>query len=227
MRTSLRLEALGQKSIAVPVLSARQISPTESYGSPHAIVFTSVNGVRFHERYEDMAEVPVFTVGNRTARAARECGYRNVHSADGDVTDLEQLVRAHMPIGSDILHLSARAPAGDLVNALVSAKYEARRVSVYATQAVPRARLDHVLSRLREIDGILIHSPRAAAIVADALRNKTGFWPGRAICISPAAASAFEIDEVGEVQIAERPTESALLNLVKSGHENILPNEPD
>jgi uroporphyrinogen-III synthase len=57
-----------------------------------ALAFTSVNGVEAFARLSAERRSPVFAVGDRTARAAREAGFADVVSADGDVEALAALI---------------------------------------------------------------------------------------------------------------------------------------
>ena len=213
--TAIRLREMGFCALTVPVLKPRAVRTSWPQDNPDALVFTSAHGVRFHNFDGNMLELPVFTVGDRTARAAISAGYRNVRSASGDVRDLEHLVHQEIPVGRIVFHCSARQPAGYLVGNLKRAGYEARRVPVYETQAVPLDELTAVLVPLQNIDGILIHSPRAGRIVRQFIeRFPTGF-AGSIYCISSDAAARFAGLPDARIRIAERPDENSMLRFLQ------------
>jgi len=189
--TAARMSEMGFCALTVPVLKPRAVRTVWPQGIPDTLVFTSAHGVRFHDLDRKMLSLPVFTVGDRTARAAISAGYRDVRSASGDVRDLEHLVRQEIPVGETVFHLSTRQPAGDLVGNLKRAGYEARRISVYETRAVPVSELYAALAPPKSFDGILVHSPRAGRIVKQVIDGFPTGFAGSIYCISSAAAVPF------------------------------------
>lgn len=213
--TAARLREMGFCALTVPVLKPGAVRTDWPEGIPDALVFTSAHSVRFHDLDRKMLGLPVFTVGDRAARAAMSAGYRDVQSASGDVRDLEHLIRQGLPAGRTLFHYSARQPAGDLVGNLKKAGYEARKIPVYETRAVPVDELTAALVSLKSIDGILVHSPRAGRIVRQVIDGfPTGFG-GSIYCISPAAAAPFAGLSGARIRIADRPGEDSLLRLVQ------------
>jgi uroporphyrinogen-III synthase len=213
--TAARLREMGFCALTVPVLKPRAVRTVCLQGTPDALVFTSAHGVRFHDLDRKMLKLPVFTVGDRTARAAISAGYRDVRSASGDVRDLEHLVRQEIPVGETVFHLSARQPAGDLVGNLKKAGYETRNIPVYETGAVPVAELTAALVPLKNIGGILVHSPRAGRIVKQVIDGFPTGFAGSIYCISLAAAVPFAGLSRARVRVADRPDEDSMLRLVQ------------
>ena len=214
-----RLRPYAQRVLAVPVLASHAIPSRWPAEPPDALVFTSINGVRYHQAQPEFSSCPVLAVGDRTAQAASSAGYSDVRSAGGDVRDLERLVCDTIPRGRRILHLSARRPAGDLVGRLASAGYDAKRLPVYATQPVSSATLAQTLPSMTTIDGILIHSPRAGRLVRSFLATTRSKFHGSIYCISHAAAAPFDGLLGVRVIAAAQPTEDALLHLVAAASQ--------
>lgn len=71
-----------------------------------------------------------------------------------------------MSAGSDILHLSAAQPAGNLLEMLNEDGFVARRRYVYEAVHTGTRDPEEVAARLSQIATILIHSPRAGRYVA-------------------------------------------------------------
>ncbi|WP_082545407.1 uroporphyrinogen-III synthase [Sphingomonas sp. Root50] len=208
--TARRLQAAGWEPIVQPVMTVSPIVNCAPMAVPDALVFTSLQGVRLHPFFPSLAKLPVFAVGDRTARFARIRGYSNVLSASGDVHDLRALINHHMPARSEILHISALQPAGDLLGMLRRDGFLARRRCVYQTIDAPVIDLEWAVGALPDISHILIHSPRAGLRVATILRKEYHMWHGTIACISPAAARPFSKLPV-TTTIANAPTEAALL----------------
>ena len=87
-RTAELLREMGCGVLTVPVLRTCAVQSRWPAELPEALVFTSLNGVRYHQPRPELLELPVLTVGNHTGQAALAVGYRNVRSANGDVHDL-------------------------------------------------------------------------------------------------------------------------------------------
>lgn len=214
-RTAERLLEMGCGVLTVPVLSTCALQWHWPAEMPEAVVFTSPNGVRYHQPRPELLDHPIFTVGDRTALAASSVGYRDVRSADGDVRNLEYLICSAMPPEGTILHLCARQPAGDLVGNLNRVGYDARRVAVYETRAVPVAELLEALPPLENIGGILVHSPRAGRNVREVIDGSPVCFTGTIYCISRAAAAPFRGLRDARIAVADRPNEDAMLHLIQ------------
>src|SRR5204863_6335298 len=131
-----------------------------------AALMTGANAVRFlrqHARAAAILATPLYTVGKRSAEAAREAGFARVQSADGDARDLVKLVTRSVPAPGPLLYLAGEDRAGDIDGDLVAAGYRVRTAIVYRASndgALPEA----VAQALRAgaIDGVLHFSRRTA-----------------------------------------------------------------
>jgi uroporphyrinogen-III synthase len=198
-----------------PLLTVRDLGAGIDLTGVAALAFTSVNGVAAFARLHGDRDRPVFAVGDRTARAAREAGFTEVASADGDVEALAALVqRAAARLSGSVLHPSALEPAGDLVSLLAAVGVGARRLAVYET--IDRDPSPATLAELDDLEAVLLHSPRAARSLARRLAERPA--PNlRVLCLSPAVARPLEaLARAGglkSVTSAPHPTETALLAL--------------
>ncbi len=210
--TERRLRSLGHKVIKVPVLDIERVEPSVPVAPPDAIVFTSGHGVSHHRFRDDWTQVPVYTVGDHTGRAALGAGYRDVRSAKGDVTDLQKLIVTTLARPAHVVHFSAEQPAGDLRVYLEMSGYEATRQVVYRSRPVGDADLGRAIGALPRLDSILVHSPKAARRVAELVAAYN--WSGRVFCISEACAAELRHLPALRVTAAPRPTEESLVHVV-------------
>jgi len=90
--TARRVEALGFTALVDPLLEIRFLEPTVDLAGIAALAFTSANGVEAFARLSAARDLPVFAVGEATARAARSMGFAEPVSADGDVEALAALI---------------------------------------------------------------------------------------------------------------------------------------
>lgn len=208
--TAAKVAALGFTSIIDPLLEVAPIAASIDLGGVSALAFTSANGVQAFSGLTDARSPPVFAVGRATASAAREAGFAQVSSADGDVEDLARLISEVSP--GPILWAGAREPAGDLVAALNQAGVAARGVAVYET--IERAPSEATLALLDQPLTVLLHSPRAARRLAQTLHRRPA-RALRALCLSEAVAAGLpRLDDPSSVACAPRPDETALLSLL-------------
>lgn len=219
-RTAARLALLGHQSLIDPVIEIEPMQPTKPVGEFAALVFTSANAVRLTAQSDVLkayALLPVFSVGTHTAEVARECGYRDVAAAAGDVNALHTLLAAELPASSRVLHPSGEDRAGDLPALLTHANVSVETIVIYRARA--RASLNDATIesvRGRKIDAVLHYSPRSAAIfvqLAEAAGIGADFRQMRHLCLSPAVAEPLKAFGIS-AEIAAAPEEAALFELV-------------
>lgn len=218
--TVKRLAAAGYDAIGAPVLDVVPLAVPPVVEVPDALILTSLNAVRLHRFVPALADLPVFAVGDRSARFARARGYRCVASARGDVRALCRLIKSELYEGAAILHPSAVDTAGD-IDALLGHRYRVRKLPVYDVREFDPRDLEWICSALEEIDHILIHSPRAGRFTASLIDGAAPRWTGSIHCISEAAAAPFRSNPDLRVVIAARPEEQSLLASLGRGGASI------
>lgn len=205
--TARRVEAMGWTPLVAPLLEARPLEAVLDLTGIAALAFTSAQGVRTFAALSG-ARLPAFTVGDATAEAARAAGFAQVQSADGDVAALANLIARANP--GPILHAGALHPAGDLVGDLTARGLPARAVALYDTVAVDPA---PALAHLPRIAAVLVHSPKAAALLADLLTTHP--TPNlRLLTLSEAVSAPLRAVENATIAVAPFPNEPSLLNLL-------------
>lgn len=215
-----QLEALGAEPVVVPLMTVAQNDDASvDLGGVQALAFTSANGVRAFARACEARALPVFAVGDATARTARETGFAEVSSAGGNVDDLSRLIAERLdPSGGTVFHAAGRDLAGDLSGQLEARGFAVRRTVLYRAlqpDALPEAIAD--LLRRRRLDGVLLFSPRSATsfvslVDAAKLLNELAYVTLYAL--SDAVAEAAGQADWAHIRIASRPEQGALLDLV-------------
>jgi uroporphyrinogen-III synthase len=182
-----------------------------------AVLCTSANGVRALARSTRKHDRPLLAVGDATASCARTEGFTNVASAGGDIADLVRLAvtRLH-PQGGRLLHVAGEVVAGDLSGALRAQGFTIDRIVLYETR--PVAALSNSVIRALcsgKIDFALFFSPRTAAIFVDLVKHAGLRGCCRAVTavsISPATDAALSTLPWHDRQVAERPSQGAVLD---------------
>jgi len=212
-----RLGQLGHEALVEPLLSiAPDLAAALPLAGATALLFTSANGVRAFALRSQERGLAVFAVGAATARAAREVGFADIACADGDAAALEALVLARRrPGDGPLLHVAGKVVAGDLAGRLAARGFEVRTAALYAAEPSPRLS-DAARDAFAQggIDGVLVFSPRSAAILVG-LVEAAGLRAAAAridlYALSEAVAAAASGLAWRRVVVAAAPNEDALL----------------
>jgi uroporphyrinogen-III synthase len=205
-----RLLALGYQPIVEPLFTLEAIPAMLPMFD--ALAFTSANGVRAFAGLSQRRDAAVYCVGQRTADVAREAGFTEIKSADGDVEALLKLIEQDMPATARLLHTGNEDSRGDLAGQLKAGGRDATFIATYRAAAIAApdpVLYEHLFGRA-SFDAVLIHSPRAADILA----GFVAAWPAHAAidvaAMSEAAARPLRPHADG-IEVATQPTEGALL----------------
>lgn len=216
--TMARLDALGIEAVLAPLMVRQTLNaslpPPDGFT---AMVLTSANAVRsLIDRgvVEQYRHLPVFAVGDHTAREAGEAGFARVSSAAGAFQDLvNAMTIARVP--GPILYPAGKHQSADLAKALAPSGVMVATAKVYemvAAEALP----DGVLDQLgHQIGAVLAYSRRSAEIFA---RLAAGLSrearSGLAmLCISEAVAEPLLEARFSRISLADRPDEDAMMTL--------------
>lgn len=220
-RTAAALQSQGHKTLLAPLLRIERLAADFGPGPWDGVIMTSANAARAlsgHPRRDELLSRKLFAVGRNTAHAARGCGFRDLVSADGDLTDLlDLLVRS--PIRADrLLYLAGADRTLDLSAALAPAGIQVETVAIYRAVADTRlpAEVESAFAA-HEIDGVLHFSARtAAAFVTAASAVAPLVLALPQFCLSAAVAKPLQAAGARDLRIAARPDEAALLELIGS-----------
>lgn len=216
------LVARGIEPMIEPMIDIIDLpGPPVACDQAQAILFTSANGVRALVRRNqgDLSELlplPVLAVGDATAQAARDAGFRQVESAAGDVAALVGLTLARLaPDGGPLLHIAGSQVAGDLAGRLSAAGFAVRREAIYGARQATHLSIATLEGlRLSQIDAVTFFSPRTAAAFVTLCRDTGAARLLRsvvALCLSPAVAQAASALTWRAIVVAPRPDQDALL----------------
>lgn len=211
-RTAERVRARGGDPVLAPLLTIVACGYDTSTEGAQALLFTSSSGVRAFPDVRGARERIVLAVGDVTAEAARDAGFVDVRSADGDVQSLAALARATLdPAKGKLIHIAGDHVAGDLGGELRAAGFVVERRLAYASVAAS-ALPDAFAAPL---DAVLFHSARAAetflALGAPGAAQLT------AACFSQTIADATVAAPWKRLIVSPAPRDEALLDALFSG----------
>jgi uroporphyrinogen-III synthase len=198
-----RARALGMTAYVAPLFTLRAL-PWEAPDPAgyDALLLTSASAARLGgEGLRRFAGLPCYCVGEASAEAARAAGFADVRTGPGDGAAAAAMMaaggakRAFHPCGRDHAVL---APPGVAIE----------RRTVYAADPVA-ALPEAARAALARGALALLHSPRAASLLADLVADRAG--------IALAAISAAAAEAAGEgwraKAVAAAPRDEALLEL--------------
>ena len=224
-RLAGELHARGYDVVIEPMLHIVPTGSLPPLDGVASLMATSANGIRAFAAASGRRDLAVYTVGDATARAAKEAGFGAVESAEGDSAALGALVAARVePEAGTLLHIRARAVAGNLDKLLVLKGFSVRPAILYEAQAA-----DALSDRTREfitsrkIQIILFFSPRTARTFVR-LVQQAGLADRCdtmiALCLSSAVAEAGSALIWGSVHIAATPDLAAMMQLCDAVQES-------
>ena len=218
-RSAERLRALGHEVLLAPLLRTETIEA--SFTGPFAaVLMTSANSARAiaaHPRVKELTARPAFTVGARSAAAARACGFAQVESADGALGDLVRLVAARFAgTRARLVYLAGEDRAGDLAAALAAHGIAVETAVVYRAVALD-ALPEPVVRELERLDGVLHYSARSACTflrLAEAAGRVNAALGLAHYCLSEEVALPLRQQRAARIMVAARPDEAALIDLI-------------
>ncbi|MEZ2407424.1 uroporphyrinogen-III synthase [Bosea sp. RCC_152_1] len=215
-RTAQAIAAHGFEPLVAPLFEVVRLPGEAPAGDFAAIVLTSGNAVPvLVEGPEGWRDLPVFTVGARTAAKVREAGLDDARSADGDRNDLIELITRTVPAPARLLLILGRDRKEDVPQRLKDAGYDITLWEAYAAEPVSVLPEDtQAALRHGRADAALHYSARgartflslaqAAGVGAEALELTH-------VALSADVASPLISAGASTVLVAEHPEEAAML----------------
>lgn len=206
----------------IPV-EERDTSTSQKIATAQAYLFTSANGVRAasHHGLTKNPNLPVFAVGPATADACRIAGFKKITEAGGDVQSLIGMIKAtDMAEASGLLvHISGRDQAGNLVQQLCDAGYEATSIVLYRAEKIS-AFPDDIATLLAsgEIDAVMFYSSRTATHFVTLMGSADIKMSITAYCLSDAVAQILKQAGVENIKVAANTTEDSMLNMLTENY---------
>ena len=222
------LNVSGIDSIVDPLMSIQQIhGPQLKLEGVQALLLTSANGVRALVNRSSRRDIPIYAVGEATARTARKFGFSQVHSADGNVDMLVDLVENILkPEDGSLLHIAGSSIAGDLIKSLSNRGFQCSRVILYKTNNSRRL-LDSTIADIKQnkIDAVMLYSPRSAEIFVNLIRKARLVRSCQKIiliCLSDAVYKKTLKIQWKAVKTSTEPNQGAIIELasVLAGNSN-------
>ncbi len=219
-RTARAVADHGFEPLVAPLFKVVRLPGAVPEGNFDAIVVTSGNAVPvLAEGPAAWRELPVFTVGARTAAKVREAGLDDARSADGDRNDLIELIRRTLPAPAKLLMIVARDRKEDVSERLGQAGYEVALWMAYAAEPVSSLPEDaQAALRQGKADAALHYSARGARTfiaMAQAAGVNDEAMELTHVALSADVAAPLIAAGASTVLVAEHPEEAGLLSALE------------
>lgn len=212
-RTAAALRAAGHDVLLAPLTGIENVE-AELGGSCAGVLITSANAARaVAARVESLRSLPLLAVGKASAAAAREAGFGDVTSADGDARDLVRLAMSKFG-NQPLLYLAGENRSADLS----AAGRNIRTAVVYRATALPFPPELGTAIKRRALDAVMHFSRRNAELFVQGA-EATGILPLATtmalahFCISEQVAEPLEAAGAQNILTAMQPDEASMLAL--------------
>ena len=128
----LKLKNLGHQISHLPLLKIEAVQYEKiNLTDFNAIIFTSANAIKHLNSKDFDKDIPCFCVGNATEKKARSAGFQNVFTADGNVSNLKEIIFKILThqMGK-ILYISGELLSSDLDNQLIKEGYNLKELLI-------------------------------------------------------------------------------------------------
>ncbi len=218
-----RLARDGHQAICAPLLTVEAVPGWRlPVAVPQALLATSRHALALLARHDDAAAllgIPVFTVGNATAAAARELGWAKIVAATGTAQDLIAVVAAGCdPRSGPLLHARGADITVDLAAALTPLGFTVYAPVLYGTHPVSTMPLAmQVGLGANALDAAILLSAKTARTYA-ALLTAAGLWHTTRnlahYCLSEVVAEVLNSLGPCTVKVPETPDLEQLIAVV-------------
>ena len=129
----LKFQSLGHQVSHLPLLTIRKMDYEDFKFSDYGgIIFTSANAIKFLDLNKLDKNILCFCVGYMTEKKARTAGFQNTISAEGNVSNLKELILQNYEIkNKPLLYVSGEKISVDLDKQLLNEGYNVKRIINY------------------------------------------------------------------------------------------------
>ena len=133
MEMILKFKSLGYQVSHLPLISINKIDHEEiNFSDYGGIIFTSANAVKFLDLDKLDKNIKCFCVGNTTEKKARSMGFQNTLSAEGNVSNLKELILKYYDLkDKQLLYVSGEIISVNLDQKLLKEGYRIKRIINY------------------------------------------------------------------------------------------------
>ena len=133
----MKFKSLGHQVSHLPVINIEKKDYEDpNYNEFKGIIFTSSNSIKNLDISKINKDIFCFCVGNATEKIAKEKGFQNIFTAEGNVSNLKEIILQNFdPKNGNLLYISGEIISNELDKELKSEGYFVKRVINYSVNS--------------------------------------------------------------------------------------------
>ena len=170
----LKFKSLGHIVSSIPVISIKKKEYLKiDFSSFKGIIFTSSNAIKFLDTKLLDKNIKCFCVGNATELLAKEKGFQNIFSAEGNVNNLKEIILQNFKSSEGkLLYISGETITFELDKFLISEGLKVERVINYSSDPIEKFNeilIDDLKNNVPDI--VYIYSQNSAISFKNLIKN--------------------------------------------------------
>lgn len=170
----LKFKSLGHIVSSIPVISIKKKEYQKiDFSSFKGIIFTSSNAIKFLDTKLLDKNIKCFCVGNATELLAKEKGFQNIFSAEGNVNNLKEIILQNFKSSEGkLLYISGETITFELDKFLISEGLKVERVINYSSDPIEKFNeilIDDLKNNVPDI--VYIYSQNSAISFKNLIKN--------------------------------------------------------
>ncbi|MDG7056530.1 MAG: uroporphyrinogen-III synthase [Wolbachia endosymbiont of Meromenopon meropis] len=159
------LRRYGYKVYIEPLFTIKYLQPNISTCQFDVVISTSKNSIKAFSQICKVDDFPIITVGSSTMQTAKDLGFSDIISAEGNVESLVSFIKNHYSITVKFLYIRGQEVSCDLKKRLSKESFNIKELILYKT--IIKKNLTHRCKNLllsTKIDSIAFFSSQSARI---------------------------------------------------------------
>lgn len=174
------LETLGYKTLIAPLLEPKPLAaPAIEYQKNITLIFTSSTSFSyldniFTTQKKSWLNLPIFTIGKATTKAAKNYGFKNIQQGKNNAKNLAEIIKSKNNKNQKYIHLGGKDIAFNIEKTLSKSGLDCSYYPIYKSNRVDILP-PHIIDKLyaSKISSILFFSARTAAQFLDLIKKHT------------------------------------------------------
>ena len=170
----IKFKLLGHEVSHMPVINVEKKNYSEiNFKEFKGIIFTSSNAIKYLNLKNIDKKINCFCVGSATEKKARNSGFQNTFSAEGNVNNLKEIILQNFyPTDGKLLYVSGEIISNELDKQLKSEGYDVKRVINYTVKHVQNLNevfVEKIKTKMPNI--VYIYSQNSALSFLNLIKN--------------------------------------------------------
>ena len=171
----LKFKLLGHQDSHIPLLIIEKMKYEKvNFSEYGGVIFTSTNAVKFLDLDKLNKNILCFCVGNKTEKKARNFGFQNTIAAEGNVSNLKELIlQTYETKNKNLLYVSGEIISVNLDQQLMNEGYGIKRIINYRVKHNQKFSENFVKDlKLNMPDMVYVYSQNSAQSFLNFIKNQ-------------------------------------------------------